>query len=50
MTDPARPRCRRPLDRISGGDGVEADIFRQPFAERSIKMYVGPELNPGGDE
>jgi len=36
MTDPARPRCRRPLDRVGGmdgggggGGGVSADIFRQ---------------------
>lgn len=33
MTDPTRPRCRRPLDRVGGmdggGGGVSADIFRQ---------------------
>lgn len=31
VTDPARPRCRRPLDRMSDVDGgdVSADIFRQ---------------------
>lgn len=31
VTDPARPRCRRPLDRMGGVDGgdVSADIFRQ---------------------